>query len=124
MRIAQVAVIATAPYLCVFAREFFCVHHDDCHRHEHWGHDPAGHRFDDPDPNRDHRLGEQHQEHRDAHPYPLDAVRCARDWRMKSDPCGRLHWGEAHQRGVAREHHQEGDERAVAERDCHLAVAE
>ena len=43
---------------------------------------------------------------------------------MKSDPCGRLHWGEAHQRGVARERHQAGDERAVVDRDCHLAVVE
>lgn len=32
--------------------------------------------------------------------------------------------GEAHQRGVAREHHQAGDERAVVERDCHQEVVE
>ena len=57
-------------------------------------------------------------------PYLLDAVRCARDWRKKSDPCGRLRWGAAHQWGVAREHHQAGDERAVVERDCHLVVVE
>lgn len=124
MSIAPVAVIATAPCPCVFAREFSCARHDDCRHHEHWGHGPAGHRFVDPDLNHDHRPGVQHQEHRDVRLCPLDAVSCARDWRKKSDPCGRLHWGEAHQWGVAREHHRVGDERAVAERDCHRAVAE
>jgi hypothetical protein len=117
-------VIATAPCLCVFVREFFCAHHDDCRHHEHWGRDPAGHRFDDPDPNHDHHPDEQHPEHPDVRPDPLDAVRYARDWRKKSDPCGQLHWGAAHQWGVAREHHPAGDEQAVVERDCHLAVVE